>query len=290
MNILSFDTEEWYLEKILHGGRKKKYDEYDTYLDKILSTLDANNQKGTFFCVGKLVTDFPEVVRKIADKGHEIGCHSNIHTWLNKMTEKEMMRDTRDAVSALEDVSSQKVLSYRAPAFTIGEKNKWAIEILRECGIERDASIFPAKRAFGGFDAFPADNPVIIDYYGTSIKEFPICLTKICGKQLAFSGGGYFRFFPYNFIEKVMKGRDYNICYFHIGDLIYKKEMFKTEYEEYYKEAYTMKNRLIRYIKSNLGTEGAFDKMVKLLNSQEFINLEMADNLIDWSKAQVVKI
>ena len=196
MNILTFDIEEWYLNH-QKGGSKIKYDEYDRYLDAILNQLDERQVRATFFCVGEMGRLFPEVIRKIQQRGHEIGCHSNIHTWLNKMTETECREDTHCAVDSLEQCIGNKVLSYRAPAFSIGESNKWFFEILAEEGIERDASIFPATRDFGGFRNFGQKSPCIVEYRGIKFKEFPICTTSLMGKELAFSGGGYFRFFSF---------------------------------------------------------------------------------------------
>ena len=138
MNIISFDIEEWYIEKKFNGDHNERYQIFDTYLKKILDLLDENGMQATFFCLGKIATDFPDVVRSIAAKGHEVGCHSNEHLWLTKMTPEQLRRDTHDAIAALEDVSGQKVVSYRAPAFSIGDENKWAIEVLASEGIERD--------------------------------------------------------------------------------------------------------------------------------------------------------
>lgn len=282
MNILSFDIEEWYIEKKFHGGRVKKYKEFDSYLSKILDTLDENKQKATFFCVGKIAINFPHVIKQISERGHEIGCHSNEHLWLTKMLPKQLRTDTKEAIASLEDVSGQKVVSYRAPAFSIGEKNKWAIEILAECGIERDSSIYPAIRDFGGFSSFPSNSPVIIEYNGIQLKEFPIRLAHIMGKDIAYSGGGYFRFFPLWFVKNKMHQSDYFIAYFHIGDLIHDQGgmMTREEYEIYFRENGSLKNRIVRYAKSNLGTKGVFDKMRKLLNSSTFINLSEADRHI----------
>ena len=204
MDLLTFDIEEWYLNH-QKGGPKEKYAEYDRYLDAILNKLDERQLKATFFCVGEMGRLFPEVIRKIQQYGHEVGCHSNIHTWLNKMTEVECREDTHKAVDSLEQCVGEKVKSYRAPAFSIGEKNKWAFEVLAENGIERDASIFPAVREFGGFVHFGEKTPCIVEHNGIRIKEFPICTTKVLGKQMAYSGGGYFRFFPLGFVEKEMK-------------------------------------------------------------------------------------
>lgn len=292
MKVVSFDIEEWYIEKVYDGGRNERYQEFDRYLRLILDKLDETYTKATFFCLGKIATDFPEVIRAISEKGHEIGCHSNEHLWLTKMSPEQLKKDTHDAIAALEDVCGKKVVSYRSPAFSIGQNNKWAFEILASEGIERDASIFPAQRDFGGFASFPTDNPTKISYNGIVLKEFPICLTKLMRKEIAYSGGGYFRFFPFRFIQNRIEKSPYVMTYFHIGDLLHNKGgvMSQKEYETYFKEPGTLQNRLIRYIKSNLGTKGAFDKMSKLIENNNFISLEKADSLINWDNVRIIQL
>ncbi len=198
MNILTFDIEEWSIEKEYNGGRKEKYVEYDRLLDHILEQLNIHNITATFFCLGKIAEEFPYVIKQIEAGGHEIGSHSHAHKWVNKMTPEEFREDTRQAVCALEDLTGTKVRSFRAPAFSIGESNKWAFEILSEFGIENDASIFPGSRDFGGFPNFTEQKPCIIDCNGVRINEFPIplCSLPLIHKQLAYSGGGYFRLLP----------------------------------------------------------------------------------------------
>ena len=291
MNLLTFDIEEWYLNHQKYGP-KEKYAVYDRYLDAILNKLDELKLKATFFCVGEMGRIFPEIIRKIQQRGHEIGCHSNIHTWLNKMTVAECREDTHCAVDSLEQCIGEKVRSYRAPAFSIGEKNKWAFEILAENGIERDASVFPAARDFGGFPSFGQKKPCIVDYKGIRLKEFPICTANILGKEMAYSGGGYFRFFPLDYVEKEMKISPYAMCYFHIGDLVPESHgvMSKEKYEAYFKEKGTIKARYIRFIKSNLGKKNAFQKMMRLIDGNSFVNLSQADQEIEWSKVPVVTI
>lgn len=289
MNILTFDIEEWYLES-QRENRQSKYLQLNETLERILNGLDRIGIKGTFFCVGELATSFPEVVKIIVDRGHEVGCHSNIHTWLDKMDEKTLRQDTTDAIKALEDVAGQKVTSYRAPAFSITGKNKWAIGVLADCGIESDASIFPAARDFGGFPLFPYDVPCTISYQGVTLKEFPIGLISVFGKKIAYSGGGYFRLIPYWLVNRTMKSRDYNICYFHLADLIHEKHgmMTRQEYEDYFKEPGTFKNRLIRYAKSNVGTGDAFGKLQRLLSDHRFVNIREAAKQTDWAKVKMV--
>lgn len=292
MKIISFDIEEWYIERQFNGLHEERYREFDRYLKMILDMLEMTGTKATFFCLGRIATDFPNVVKTIAAKGHEIGCHSDCHLWLTEMTPDMLKEDTHRALSALQDAVGQKVTSYRAPAFSIGESNKWAIEILAGEGIERDASIFPARRDFGGFENFPTAYPAIVRYNGSSVKEFPVSMTKILNYKLAYSGGGYFRFFPYSFVKKNMSESDYAVAYFHIGDLLHSHHgvMSKKEYEEYFKEAGTLKNRIMRYAKSSIGTKTAFSKMAKLIKNLEFVSLSQADAMIDWESVDCIDL
>lgn len=292
MNILTFDIEEWYLEKAYFGAKESKYQAYDSLLEEILSKLDEANIKGTFFCVGKLASFFPQVVRRIADAGHEIGCHSDIHQWLNKMTYQQALEDTHAAVDSLEQCIGKKVKSYRAPAFSIGSENKWAFEVLADNGITCDASVFPASRDFGGFPEFMSVEPTTIRYNGIEIHEFPIVTTKLVGKEIAYSGGGYFRFFPYSFVEKEMKKAAYSMTYFHLGDLlpVIDGVMTKEAYERYFDEPGTVKARYIRYMKTNLGVSGNKKKLFKLLNRMDFSSISEVDVQMDWSKAPIVTL
>ena len=290
MNILTFDIEEWALAKAGGYGSAERFAEYDGYLEKILNVLDERGFKGTFFCTGMMATDFPQVVKLIQKRGHEVGCHSYKHTWLNKMTEEELIEDTRMSVDALEQCIGQKVKSYRAPAFSIGKNNKWAFEILKEYGITRDASVYPAERDFGGFAQFGQKTPTMIYCNNVIIKEFPICTTKLWRHEIAYSGGGYFRFFSIRFVKNEMAKSDYVMTYFHIADLVPEKNgvMSKEAFESYYKIPGTLKNRYMRYVKTNFGKKTAFEKMIKLISTEDFVSIEQADKIIDWEKAPSV--
>jgi polysaccharide deacetylase family protein (PEP-CTERM system associated) len=292
MNILTFDIEEWAWSKAGGYGTPEKYAEYDDYLYRILHLLDERKIKATFFCTGMMATDFPQVLKKIAEKGHEIGCHSHRHTWMNKMTEKEAKEDTHAAIDALEQCIGKKVVSYRAPAFSIGESNKWMFEILANEGIIFDSSVYPSSRDLGGFPTFKSPTPCTIQYAGMSLKEYPISLANILGKHMAYSGGGYFRFFPLCLVKKIIAKNEYTMCYFHILDLIPEKSGVpsKGHYESYFKEPGTLKNRYMRYIKSNLGKKNAWGKLENLIKTEDFVNIVQSSSNMDWSKAPKVEV
>lgn len=291
MNILTFDIEEWVLES-RKANRKEKYSQYDEVLDKILAKLDEKNIKATFFCLGELARTFPDVIRKIDSFGHEIGCHSDQHLWLNKLTRAEVEEDTRRAISSLEQLIGKKVKSYRAPAFSIGVSNVWVFDVLAANGIENDCSVFPAARDIGGFSAFGSTVPSIITTNEFTIKEFPIALGNILGKRMVFSGGGYFRLVPLNLTKKAMSKMDYVMFYFHINDFITEKKKFMSRqaYESYFKESGSFINRFKRYVKSNIAVGNSFEKLNSILDRCDFYDLESATKLINWNTADQIKL
>lgn len=292
MNILTFDIEEWYVEKIFSKCSEDRNKEYEYYLDNILELLEETKKKGTFFCLGGMAEKYPWIVKKIHGYGHEIGCHSYRHFWLNKMSRNELLEDTKRSVDSLEQLIGEKIISYRAPAFSIATDNVWAFEVLAQCGIKFDSSIFPANREFGGFPNFQEKMPAIIKGEGFELKEFPIQTTNILGHEIAYSGGGYFRFFPLFFIKNQMCSSNYSMTYFHLKDLIQENIglMSKSDYEDFFKEKGTILKRIERYAKANIGKKKAFWKLSELIRSVDFINLDEANSLIDWSNVKTVNI
>ena len=88
-----------------------------------------------------------------------------------------------------------------------------------------------------------------------------------------------------------MAKKNYNMTYFHIGDLVPEKLDISDEvFERYFKIPATKKNRLMRGFKSNVGKKNAFNKLLKLLGAVDFININQANRLIDWNKAPIVEL
>ncbi|MFA5713764.1 MAG: polysaccharide deacetylase family protein [Bacteroidales bacterium] len=275
MNLLTFDLEEYYLYGESNLEPKEQYlPNLDALLDQILELLEQHSLKATFFTLGAIAKEYPQVVKRIAALGHEIGCHSNTHRWLTSFTPTQFEEDTKRAISSIEEVIGKKVKGYRAPAFTITAQNLWAFEILHSQGIDYDCSIFPASRDFGGLPNFKADTPVIINYNGVEMRELPMGVEKVLGKRIAYSGGGYFRLLPYSTIQKLMESRSYNMTYFHLHDFNNKER----------------RKLSLRYFKSYYGIKGALPKLQKLLTDFEFINVSEAVESIDWNRAPVMKL
>ena len=124
-----------------------------------------------------------------------------MHNLVHSLSPSEFKLDTREAIDKIEQIIGEKLLMYRAPAFSINEDTPWAFEILQELGITHDASVFPATRDYGGFPSFGNAEPSIIEINGIQIKEFPINILEIFKTPIVFSGGGFFRLYPYPLIK-----------------------------------------------------------------------------------------
>ena len=283
MNILSFDIEDWWVYEKYSIGQKKDYlHRLDNYLIKILDLLDESDTKATFFILGAVAASFPSVVKEIASRNHHIGCHSFNHIFLGDASYKEVAEDTFKAIDTIESLIGQKVLAYRAPALSIMKSNNWVFEILAINGIKYDSSILPADRSFGGYLGFPYSEPCIIQGTQFSIKEFPLPTTNVLGKRLAYTGGGYFRLFPYSITKKLMKQSNYVNTYFHIKDFDkHQKRKFASLEGE---------NAIIRYFKDYYGLNGNYSKFKQLLNDFEFVSVAEAVRIINWNQAPIVNI
>lgn len=280
MNILTFDIEDWYNCDFISGNFD--WDKYEVRIydgvRRILNELERREQKGTFFCLGWLAEKHPSIIKEIADRGHQIGCHSYQHELSHRFTPEQFKADTLKAKRLIEDVIGKEINIFRAPGFSITKNNTWALQALVDMGFEYDCSIFPASHDYGGMPSYGVGTPKKIDVgNGKYIKEFPINIKSIAGKNIVFSGGGFFRLFSYCLINHWAKDSSYMMTYFHPRD-------FDTGQP-------VMKNLpMVRKFKSYVGIKGAFAKFQKLLDNYSFVNVEEANKQIDWNKVEVLTL
>ena len=130
MKIMTFDIEDWYCHDVKTDKLVWEDQEVRIYegVENILTALEQNNVKATFFCLGWLAENHPTVIRTIVDAGHQVGCHSYKHELATKLTPTQFRENTYRAKSALEDLTGQAVELYRAPAFSITETNLFAFD------------------------------------------------------------------------------------------------------------------------------------------------------------------
>ncbi len=282
MNILTFDIEEWF--HILDNNSTKSEKNWCNYeyrldanMDKIFDLLDRNNQNATFFCLGWVARKFPHILRKIDDLGYEIATHSDLHQLAYEQSKSVFKQDLEKSIKSIEDIIGKKVKSYRAPGFSIKEDNVWVFEELVKQGIEIDCSVFPAKRSHGGLESYEYSEPSLLNINGVELKEFPINLYKVGNTNVIFSGGGYFRLFPYSMIKEMMKKSDYVMTYFHPRDFDPQQPIIK-------------ELSLMRKFKSYVGLNTSLNKVEKLITDFKFIDIATASQEIDWNTVKKVNL
>lgn len=280
MNVLTFDIEEWF--HLLDNDSTRTEEQWKHYevriyenIDRIFRILDETNTKATFFVIGWIAKTYPDIVRRIAEK-YQIGSHTMNHQLVWQQSPNEFKEDVESSIKLLEDISGKKVEAFRAPGFSITEKVPWAFDVLAECGIKYDSSVFPASHAHGGMPSYPIGLPSVIKKGDAEIKEFPITFKTIGGKHIVFSGGGYFRFFPYFMINHWTKGyNDYLISYIHPRDLDAGQPVVEGL-------------NVARRFRSYCGLKGAEKKLRKWLTDYQFVDIKTADEFIDWNNAKIV--
>jgi polysaccharide deacetylase family protein (PEP-CTERM system associated) len=280
MNILTFDIEDWYnCDFITRDFDWVKY-EVRIYrgVERILEELEKRNLKGTFFCLGWIAEKHPEVIRSIHNGGHHIGCHSYQHELAFRFDRKGFKHDTEKSKKLIEDIIGQPIDAFRAPGFSITENNVWSLEVLTELGFEYDCSIFPALHDYGGFASYGKGEPAkLLLPNGASLKEFPINIHKVFGKNIVFSGGGFFRLFPYSLIRHWVQHSPYMMTYFHTRDFDSGQPMIASL-------------PLLRKFKSYVGLKHSFSKFQHLLDDIDFVNVQQADQQIDWNQIRELKL
>ena len=157
-NVFTIDTEDWYhanFEDDLFSNDSNIISTVEANVDRYLRLFSENNIKATFFVLGFVVEQHPNMVKKIADEGHEIASHGYGHQLVYKQTPEEFKEDVYRSKVLLEDCVGQEIIGYRAPSWSITEKSLWALDILDELGFKYDSAIFPTKNFLYGIPYAP---------------------------------------------------------------------------------------------------------------------------------------
>ncbi|HVW64305.1 MAG TPA: XrtA system polysaccharide deacetylase [Nitrosospira sp.] len=214
----------------------------ESNIDRILALLNEEGTKATFFTLGWIAERYPAMVRRIVTEGHELASHGWAHYRVTDQKPDEFREDISRSKALLEDIGGQAVLGYRAPSFSIGRHNQWALTVLEEAGYRYSSSIYPIQHDHYGMPDAPR-----FAYHPCSDKgllELPITTMRLFRRNLPAGGGGYFRLWPYPisrwFLQRLNRlERRSAIFYFHPWEMDHEQPRqtgisMKTRFRHYY--------------------------------------------------------
>jgi len=197
-NALTVDVEDYFqvsafAPHIARADWERRECRIERNVDRILEMLAQHEIKATFFTLGWIAERYPQVVRSIVAGGHELASHGYGHQRVSELTRGEFDADIRHAKAILEDLSDAEILGYRAPSFSIGAANLWALESLAQAGYRYSSSIYPIRHDHYGMP----EAPRFAHRVNAALIEIPATTVRILRHNLPSSGGGYFRLLPY---------------------------------------------------------------------------------------------
>jgi polysaccharide deacetylase family protein (PEP-CTERM system associated) len=266
--ILSFDVEEHYRIEAAAGLpvdaalRDHCAERMDVATRWVLDALGQRGIKATFFVVGDIAHSNPGLVRAIHRDGHEVASHGWDHRRVHNFTPETFREDVARSKEALEQVTGEAVLGYRAPTFSVVRQTAWALDVLADLGLLYDSSIYPVRHDRYGVPDAPRA-PFVARGPAREILELPPATWRLMKQNVPTGGGGYFRLLPLVVMRRAIEqiGRE---CRPAVAMLYFHPWEFDTE------QAQLALPRL-RKLRTYVGTSRTRARLTALLGDRGFV-------------------
>ena len=226
-HILNILLEDYFhveaFHKVIQRGQWYRFEtRFERNTLNTLDLLDRFGIKATFFVLGWIADQQPELIREVARRGHEIASRGYYHRSIRQLTPAEFRDDLKRAREALENASGLEVLGYRAARRWSDPQDTWGLDVLAAEGYAYDASVIPNRKAVR---LDPDKRFVHRRFYELKILwEIPVSTIRLGHLLVPVGGGNYFRQFPHTLVKKAVE-RWHNkydapfVMYFHIWEL-----------------------------------------------------------------------
>jgi polysaccharide deacetylase family protein (PEP-CTERM system associated) len=202
INAMSVDVEDYF--QVSAFERHVDRDDWDSLpcrvpdnLARILELFDRHGVRATFFTLGWVAERYPRQIREVAERGHEVASHGYAHHRVPDLDQDAFRHDVAHTKALLEDITGQPVKGYRAPSYSIGEGDLWALDVLEAEGYRYSSSVYPIRHDLYGMPSAPR-HPFRPAAAG-QLLEIPVTTVALAGRTLPCGGGGFFRLYPYAF-------------------------------------------------------------------------------------------
>jgi polysaccharide deacetylase family protein (PEP-CTERM system associated) len=206
-NVITVNVSEWFQSTAFSGIIKfSHWPKYERRVEQgihlTLSLLRKYDIKATFFILGIVAREFPEMVKMIAQEGHEIGTMGYYNRRLHEIPPADYIKELEMSIPLLKSLSRQDIVTHRAPEWSVTQHTLWVMDALRSFGVKYDSSIYPVNSILYGIEDAPR-HPYILNPSG--IIEFPPTTYRFAGKNVALFGGTNLRVSPYSIISMAMQ-------------------------------------------------------------------------------------
>lgn len=111
----------------------------------LLDILERQNVTATFFFTGGWISKYPDDVKTILAKGHEVGNHSENHKQMSKLSKEQCKEELQIVHDKVKELTGLEMTVFRPP---FGDYNDTVIEVANELGyhvIQWDVDILDIK-------------------------------------------------------------------------------------------------------------------------------------------------
>ncbi|MDD5610082.1 MAG: polysaccharide deacetylase family protein [Candidatus Omnitrophica bacterium] len=97
---------------------------------RILDELKSSGAKATFFMIGEHVEKYPDIARRVAGEGHDIGIHTFHHSITIFHTEATLEKEIKDTAKIIRDITGKTTKLFRPPKAWMTRSQKTKIKNL----------------------------------------------------------------------------------------------------------------------------------------------------------------
>ena len=220
VNAYSIDVEDYFqvsaFEKQISRAEWETLEHrIEANMDRSLALLEESDVHATFFTLGWIAERYPSIIRKIVSAGHELASHGYGHQRVGDLAPAAFRQDVTRTKGLLEDLAGVEICGYRAPSFSIGQHNLWALDVLAESGYKYSSSIYPGKRDHYGFPGAPR---FMFRDRRSGMIEIPVTTAAFYSRLVPAAGGGFFRLYPYRLshwlIERINRDEQQAVVFY----------------------------------------------------------------------------
>lgn len=279
--LLTFDVEDWFQvenfkEYIPYSSWGSKEVRVEKNTNELLDLLDSSSipVRATFFILGWIAKRYPDLVREIQKRGHEVASHGFDHHLCYNQSLDDLRDDLLRSKELLEDLTGKQVLGYRAPSFSITDD---ALSLVGEVGYLYDSS-FNSYEGHGRYGSLslPQNTGQDAPIYSinSSIYEIPMSNLRIGSKIIPWGGGGYFRLLPaflHRFgVKRILEQKKCYTFYMHPWEIDPEQPRVKEAKSSFrfrhYVNLHKTKRKLKYFIESN--SDNSFQKCGDFVKSR----------------------